>query len=610
MGLMLQATPTLDHSLPRRFGDFRTLDEALDYAAEGARGLNFYSARGELRAVLTYKDLRAQSINIARNLINRGVEPGARLALIAETTEDFVAVFMGCQYASVLPVPLPLPTSFGGREGYVSQLRQQMTSCGATMAIGPEPLMDLLRDATDGLNMKLVGLRSELDDPIDDDVALRRAQTEDLAYLQYSSGSTRFPHGVCVSHKSLLTNCRGQGLYGVQIQETDRAISWLPFYHDMGLVGMLLSSLCCQVSADFLSTEDFARRPIQWLNLISQNEGTTISYSPTFGYDICARRAGKSIVESLDLSRWRVAGNGGDMIRPDVMTAFVETFEPAGFRATSFVPSFGLAESTLAVSFMPLGRGIEVDHVDERYLSGELAAEPFEGVEVRRREDHYKNFGTPNSVVALNGKNGRAGPIKYRKVVNCGVPLPEYTVQVRNRDGIVVTDRMIGRVFIKGDSVMSRYFDDQDATRRVMGDDHFLDTGDMGYMSDGCLYIVGRAKDMIIINGRNLWPQDIEWAIEQLPGLRSGDIAAVSIHEPNGEESVTVLVQCRLRDLAEREAFRAEVKRKVKQVSGVVCRVELIPPRSLPRTSSGKLSRSKARDLFLSGGFEPLVAAG
>ncbi|GAB4137611.1 MAG: fatty acyl-AMP ligase [Sphingomonadales bacterium] len=587
---MITKTPTLDDSLPRRFADFDTLVDALDYAARGKRGLNFHSARGELEEAITYAALRERAMAVAKRLLGLKLRRGARVALIAETSANFVVNFLGCQYASVLPVPLPLPTSFGGRGGYTDQLRLQMKSCGASVAICPPGMTDLLQQATAGLEFKFVGSDADFYALPAADVGLRKPKGEELAYLQYSSGSTRFPHGIEVTHQALMNNCQGQGYHGVQLIETDRCVSWLPFYHDMGLVGMLLTALSCQVSCDFLSAENFARRPLLWPKMISANEGTTVTYSPTFGYDICARRANNGALEGLDLSRWRVAGNGGDMIRPDVMQFFVDTFAPAGFDATAFMPSYGLAECTLAVSFMPAGHGIVCDMVDEAVLAG----------------DTLSRVKAPP---ARSPINGHARPTHYRAVVNCGVPLPDYDIEIRDGDDRPMDERGIGRVYVRGPSVMSGYFRDESATCKVLSHDGWLDTGDMGYMLDGCLYIVGRAKDMIIINGRNYWPQDIEWAVEQLPGLRNGDIAVIATTDEHGIEGVTVLVQCRISDMTERAALVVAVKKQVKQVAGIPCRVELVPPRTLPRTSSGKLSRAKARDRYLSGGLVPFAVA-
>jgi fatty-acyl-CoA synthase len=588
---MVEPTPTHD-SLPRRFADFATLPDAVDYAAKGVRGLNFYSARGQLDAVLTYRELRERAIEFARRLMAMGLEREARVALIADTSPDFVVAFIGCQYASLLPVPLPLPTSFGGREGYCQQLNGQMRSCDANVAIAPAAMLDLLEEATAGLKLQFCGSHdtfNALPTTIGGEPApLRLPNPDDLAYLQYSSGSTRFPHGVAVTHKALMANTHGIGYDGVHSNDNDRCVSWLPFYHDMGLVGCLLATLTCQMSTDYLATEDFARRPLQWLNLMSRNRGT-ISYSPTFGYEICARRISKDVLANLDLSAWRVAGIGGDMIRPDVMDKFAAALAPAGFSEKAFVASYGLAECTLAVSFAKLDTGIEVDLVDERVLSGDMKP---------------KQNGKKHS---LNGVNGFLAAVSsndnvaYRAVVNCGTLIPGYELEIRDEYGNVLGDREIGRVFVRGPSVMREYYRDPEATAAALSPDGWLDTGDMGYVLKGSLYIVGRFKDMMIINGRNHWPQDIEWAVEQIPGVRTGDTAAISIPGSDAEEVPLVLVQCRLRDEEERLALRRQIKDTVQQFLGINCEVMLVSPRALPKTSSGKLSRSKARLDFLAG---------
>ncbi|API61221.1 acyl-CoA synthetase [Tardibacter chloracetimidivorans] len=571
----LAPTPTED-DLVRRFADFETLGEALDYAARGRRGLNFHDARGTLRRAYPFSELRADAIGMAHRLIAAGIRPGDRIALIAETCPEFAASFFGAIYAGAWPVPLPLPTSFGGREAYIDQIRVQLSSSDPTMVLSSEGLHAMVAEAAatgavEALDWAELAARDA------SEAALPKADPDATAYLQYSSGSTRFPHGVAVSHRGLLNNLAAHS-HGMQVIDTDRCISWLPWYHDMGLVGCFLSPIANQVSVDYLATEDFARRPLSWLDLISRNTGTSISYSPTFGYDICARRiGGQSDLSRFDLSRWRLAGNGADMIRPDVMQAFVDAFSAAGFKAGAFLPSYGLAEATLAVSIMPPGEGILTDLVEETLLSG-----------------------------APDAHGDR--PVRYRAIVNCGRPVRDMKVEIRDDDGAVLGDRQIGRIYCSGPSVMIGYFRDPEATEACLKDG-WLDTGDMGYMADGYIYIVGRAKDMIIVNGKNHWPQDIEWAIEQLPGFKAGDIAAFAITTPGGEEAPAVLVQCRTSDMAERARLRDAIRDKVRAITGMSCVVELVPPRTLPRTSSGKLSRSKARNLYLSGEIQPLDVA-
>jgi fatty-acyl-CoA synthase len=570
----LTPTPSSD-TLERRFSDFETLGDALDYAAQGQRGLNFHDMRGQLARSYPFSEMRKDALDAAYRLISHGVKKEDRIAVIAETGPEFAALFFGCVYAGAWPVPLPLPTSFGGKESYIDQIMVQLKSCDPSILFFPPELAEMAGEAAKRCNVEGIDW-AEFNDRIALKTDLPPAKTDEICYLQYSSGSTRFPHGVAVSHHALLNNLSAHS-HGMQLQAMDRCVSWLPWYHDMGLVGCFLSVVANQVSTDYMKTEDFARRPLAWLDMVSRADGTVISYSPTFGYDICARRISSQsqVSERFKLDHWRLAGNGADMIRPDVMQAFVDAFGDAGFKASSFLPSYGLAEATLAVSIMPPGEGIQVELVEESELTG------------------------------VPGSNDR--PTRYRAIVNCGKAAKDMKIEVRDADSNILPDRVIGKVWCTGPSLMVGYFRDPESTEACM-QDGWLDTGDMGYLSNGYIYIVGRAKDMIIINGKNYWPQDIEWAVEQLPGFKAGDIAAFAVTN-GGEETPAVLVQCRTSDEGERAKLREQIKDKVRSVTGMNCLVELVPPRTLPRTSSGKLSRAKARNLYLSGEIQPYAIA-
>ena len=305
-------------------------------------------------------------------------------------------------------MPLPLPTSFGGKETYIDQLGVQLESADPKLLLYPAELADGRRPPprqrasrrSDWAELRRrAGARG---------ARCPRPTADDIAYLQYSSGSTRFPHGVAITHRALMATSPPTPIR-MHIGQGDRGVSWLPFYHDMGLVGCMLSMIANQISVDYLKTEDFARRPLAWLDLITRNDGNSISYSPTFGYDICARRISSqtNVAERFDLSRWRVAGNGADMIRPDVMQIFVDTFAEAGFKAGAFLPSYGLAEATLAVTVMPPGEGIVVELVEETLLAGGDAGE-------------------------------RDRPQRYRAIVNCGKPVRDMEVEIRGDDGALL----------------------------------------------------------------------------------------------------------------------------------------------------------------------------
>lgn len=577
---VLTPTPN-DCDLPRIRAQFATFNDAIDYAAQSRKGLNFHDMRGELARVYPYSEMREDALVMARRLIAAGIGREDRVALIAETGPDFAALFCACVYVGAWPVPLPLPTSFGGKESFIDQLAVQLMSSDPKLLLYPEEIAEMASTAAARQGCEAQSWQDFEQRPAPE-CDLPAASPDDICYLQYSSGSTRFPTGVAVTHKALLHNLYGHSTT-MELGENDRCISWLPWYHDMGLVGCLLSLIANQVSGDYLKPDAFARRPLAWLDMISRNQGNSMSYSPTFGYDICARRISSqsNVAERFDLSRWRIAGNGADMIRPDVMQSFVNAFAPAGFKASSFTPSYGLAEAVLAVTVMPPGEGIRVELVEEERLSG-----------------------APRDL---------SRPARYRAIVNCGKPLPDMEVAIRGENGDTRADHQIGKVWCRGPSVMHSYFRNEEATHDCLVPDAdgaiWLDTGDMGYTAKGYLFIVGRAKDMIIINGKNHWPQDIEWAVEQLPGFNHGDIAAFSIETENGEEAPAVLVHCKVSDPEERVRLRDQIADKVRSVTGMSCIVELVPPRTLPRTSSGKLSRAKAKKLYLAGEIVPIDLA-
>ncbi len=569
-------TPT-SSGLSQRKGDFPTLADALDYAARGETGLNFFSVRGELTEALPYRALRADALELGRRLLGLGMRRGERVAIIAETDPNFVRMFCACQYAGLVPVPMPLPFAFGGRDAYVAHVRRLTETARATALFAPAALVGWLSGFAAELRLRVCGTVAELAAAPHADAALPAIGPDDTAYLQFSSGSTRFPIGVVVRQRALMANAGAILSHGLGIRPDDRAVSWLPFYHDMGLVGFLLSPLAGQVTVDLFATQDFARRPQLWLSLISARRGT-ISYSPSFGYDLCTRRERSISRAELDLSCWRIAGIGGDMIRPAVLSRFSSTFAACGFRAEACLPSYGMAEATLAISFAPLGRGIETDTIDLDRLEQDAVA-------VRPRGAHART----------------------RTVVLCGAPLPGHEIEIRDADGTVLADRRIGRIFARGASVMRGYDGRPDETDAILSSDGWLETGDLGYRLDGTLVVTGRAKDLIIINGRNIWPQDLEWSVERsIPEVRTGDVAAFSVEE-DGQEVLILAVEARgIADPAAGQRLAEEVGDTVRASHGLDGRVVLVAPGSLPYTSSGKLSRFVMRQRYLA---EALPAA-
>ena len=553
-----------------RLADFATLTEALDFAAGGETGVTLHSLRGEVAEALSYGRLRDEALVLAERLLAAGLAPGERVGLIAETDGAFVRAFFACQYAGLVPATLPLPAPLGGREAYVAQVARMLQSADAAALLGPATITAWMTEApAEGL--RFVGALDDL--PAAAGAALPTIGEDDPCYLQFSSGSTRFPTGVLVTHRALMANAQAIIRHGLQVKPADRAISWLPLFHDMGLVGFVLSPLCCQMTVDLLPTGAFVRRPLLWLDLIGRN-GVTISYSPTFGFELCARRAEAAGVEGLDLSGWRIAGLGGDMIRTGPLADFAQRFAPAGFSDKAYVASYGMAEATLALTMAPLGQGLCVENLDIGRLERENVAAP------------------------------AASAARARNFARCGPALPGHKLEIRGDDGQVMPERGVGRVFASGPSLMRGYFRQPEETARVLSADGWLDTGDIGFLDGGEIVLTGRSKDLMIVNGRNIWPQDLEWTCEaELAAVRSGDVAAFSV--PGAEdEQIVVLVQTRSSDPAAREALRSEVEAVLRQRHSVEALVRLVGAHALPQTSSGKLSRSKARASYLAGAYE------
>jgi fatty-acyl-CoA synthase len=567
----LNPTPT-ESKVPLRNADFSNLAEALDYAATGASGFNFYSGRGELRTVLTYTELQREARVLAKRLRGLHLDRGSRVAIVAETHPDFPRFFFACQYAGYVPVPLPASIHLGGHKAYVEQLHGLLEKSQSSIAMAPPEFLPFLLEAAQGLELTLVGGPETFDKLPKLDSELLPLQSGETAYLQYTSGSTRFPRGVMVSEAAVMHNLAGILKDGLKVRSGDRCVSWLPYYHDMGLIGFVLAPLASQLSVDFLSTRDFAMRPRLWLSMMTRNRGT-ISFAPPFGYELCSRRLRHDDKVAYDLSAWRIAGVGAETIRAEVLENFVEKMVPFGFDGKSFVASYGMAECSLAVSFARIDLGIIVDEVDAEQLSEQQLAIP----------------------IADIPETGR----RAKKLVNCGPPLPGHEIQIRNEYGDVLPDRQCGTIHVRGPSVMTGYLGDPAATAEVLSEDGWLNTGDIGYLVEGTLVITGREKDMIIINGRNIWPQDLEFLAEQHPEVRPGDASAISIPAEDGSETAVMVVQYRETDTDKRRELSARVASVVRQELGIDCTIELVSAHTLPRTSSGKLSRAGTRRDYL-----------
>ncbi|WP_428407202.1 fatty acyl-AMP ligase [Hyphococcus sp.] len=566
------ALPSSNASLPHQLSGFATICDALDYAAQGETGFTFFNLRGEVAATLSYSELRKRALALAAKLAGT-FERGDRLAVIAETSPDFIVTFYACQYAGLVPAPMPMPVNLGGKDGYINQIRQMIAGAKAAAAIGPETLREFLDEAAATAGGADIYSYDELNALEDKGATPQRFSADEYCYIQYSSGSTSAPKGVIGLQRSVCANLTAIARDGMGLKSGDRATSWLPLYHDMGLIGFVLTPMTAQVSVDFLATSDFVRRPLLWLRIMTEQK-TTITYSPSFGYDLAAKRSARAEPGAIDLSAIRVAGIGGDMVRPEALNAFADAFADVGFNRNAFTPSYGMAEATLAISFPELGSPIIVDEVDMR---------------------HYTRSGVAQPASTLTSPENRRG------FVLCGRALPGHEIQVRDENSAPCAERHVGRIYIKGPSLTPGYFSDADATS-AMYDGEWLDTGDMGYFLNGQIVITGRAKDLIIINGRNIWPQDIEWAVEKVDGVRGGGVAAFSVDDGHGER-IVVVAERRGMDADALAALKREIAGVVQNAVGAPAEIVLARPHSMVMTSSGKLSRAKVKQKYLDGAF-------
>lgn len=571
---MTEPTP-IARSIPLRHGDFATLSEALDYAATGDTGFNYFDGKGRLRTRLSYADLREQAIDVAKRLV--GFAPkNSRIGLAAVSTPEFAVLFCACQYAGLVPAPLPLPVTLGGRSSYERQL-ERMADTGDFFALfAPASMEPIMSSALNDTATPVFTFEAVRELP--QGKTLRPFGADDLCYIQYSSGSTSSPKGILGTQESVSANCHAIVKYGLQVNEQDRATSWLPLYHDMGLIGCMLAPLVSQMSVDFMDPTDFTRRPMTWLQLISDHKGT-LSYSPTFGYELCVRRWRED--RDLDLSSWRGAGIGGDMVRPEPLTEFAELFAPMGFKESAFTPSYGMAETTLAATFAPLGQGLLKHTIDMR---------------------QYETTSKAVTATDLTPKGDR------RTFVACGIKLPEHDVEVRDDNNDVLGEDHIGRICLKGPSLSPGYFRNSQATEAAFSRDGWLDTGDLGYWHDGQLIVTGRYKDLILYHGRNIWPQDIEWAAQAAAPHRCGRACAFSVGGAGDQKTIMLLLECRTRDPKLLVEIETAVSAAIRLEVGVPVQLMLVPKSTMVITSSGKLSRARVKQKYMDNGIIDLQA--
>ncbi len=527
-------------------------------------------AKDRVSCSLSYQELEEGASAWAAHLVACGVAPGDRVLMVLPTERVFYEAYWGILLAGAVPVPAYPPVRLSRMEDYLHSLVGLARNCGAGVLITNELVRPLIRPAEESPGLRL---RFVVPGELGTGAPPPRITVtgEDLGLLQYTSGSTGAQKGVMLSHANLLANLRAIGK-GVDLREGDVAVSWLPLYHDMGLIGLMLGSLYWGVPLVAISPVDFLRRPVRWVRLMSAHRAT-VSAGPNFAYSLVARKARPEDLKELDLSSWRVALCGAEPIHPSTIETFCRRFEPHGFRPEAFFPAYGLAENTLAVSFSDLGSLPHVERVDARLLEEEGRAVP-----VRASEE-------------------------ARAIVSVGRPLDTVEVAVLGETGESLPEGFRGEVVVRGPSVMAGYYGNDEATARAL-EGGWLRTGDLGFELDGRLYISGRKKDMVIKAGRNYFAEDLEAAAAAVPGVRPGGLCVFAVeNEARGTEEVVLVAE--VRDDAEGGKVAEALRTTVSEATG--CRpdrIVIVPPHTLSKTSSGKIQRFRARAWYLDGSLE------
>ncbi|WIG93280.1 fatty acyl-AMP ligase [Myxococcus sp. SDU36] len=540
-----------------------TVNAALaDTGRSSPLGLTFVDA-SEREVFMSWADVSRRAKRTAAGLARLGVREGDRVALLLPTSPAFMDAFFGTLLAGAVPVPLYPPVRLGRLEEYHRATSRMLQVTGSVMVLTDARVRLLLGPSVERARPRL-GCHTVDDVSRGDDALEAPVRPEALGLIQFSSGSTVDPKPVMLTHEALLAQVAalevamplGEGVPRV-------GVSWLPLYHDMGLIGCLLTALYYPGSLVLLPPEVFLARPALWLRALSRHRGY-ISPAPNFAYGLCLKRVKDAELEGVDLSSWRHALNGAEPVSMDTLRRFSERFERWGFSARALRPVYGLSEASLAVTFPPEGRGPRALGVD----AGLLARE------------------------------GRVTE-GSRALVSVGMPVAGFEVEVRGETGEVLAERCVGQVFARGPSLMAGYFADAQATDRTLTRDGWLDTGDLGFIAEGELFLTGRAKDVVIIRGANHAPQAFEEPLQNVAGVRMGCAVALGF-TPEGAEDEALLILAERAGQDADDVVEERIRAAVVETTGVRPHtVRLLVPGTLPRTSSGKLRRAEALRRYL-----------
>ncbi|HVH45515.1 MAG TPA: fatty acyl-AMP ligase [Labilithrix sp.] len=550
-----------------------TLSEALRQLSDRTeRGFVFVRPDGTER-FCSFREIGIEAERRAADLHARGLVKGDRLAIAVPDPDEFVLSFLGAVMGGIVPVPISPQLSFKNIESYHDTVAHIANASGASLLLTTATT----RQYVDPIVPRAPKLRGvvTVDElgKVDHGKLDVKIDPTDLAFLQFTSGSTSRPKGVMVSHRNLAWNSESFMIHGLAKDSSfDKGVTWLPLFHDMGLIGFVVGTIFTDIPVVFLPTASFVRNPRIWLDKIHQHRGT-ITYAPNFAYALVTKRLKEKDVAGLDLSCLHRAGCGAEPIQAKTLRDFATKLAPAKFDPKAFLPSYGMAEATLAITFVPRMTGVRSDVIEKKSLErGD--AKPASSIE----DDDSQ------------------------ELVNCGRPFPEHHVAVVDDAGNRLGDRQVGQIVTRGPSVSAGYYQEAELTAEAFkkGPDGetWLFTGDLGYMVDGEVFICGRLKDMIIVRGRNFYPNDLEWVVSELPSVRRGNVVAFGV-DVDGEEQLVVAAEAFQSDA---EALKQTIAQAIlANFSLATHDVVIVPQGTLPRTSSGKPQRRKTRQLYLDG---------
>jgi fatty-acyl-CoA synthase len=562
----------------------RTLPEALLEASQSGEGYTFGGQQTESRR--SYAQMLNSARRVAGALRSKGLQPGDLVALVIGDSEQFLSALFGSSLAGLIPASLYPPAIVSDLRSYLEATSRVACAAGARAVVTTSKLAPALEGLRGTNGSLLVISYADLDSPTSSDgdgtggeFDRPLVSIDDTAFVQFTSGSTSAPKGVAITHRNLSANIDAiNGPAGLGVSASDVGVSWLPLYHDMGLVGMALGAMYFRRPMVLLTPESFVKRPGTWLRAISQHHAS-VSFAPNFAYDLCVRRVTDRDLEGMDLSSWRVAGCGGEPIHASTLAAFAARLRGTGFRETSFVPSYGLAEHVLAATLAPSNRIMRLEHLRADDIAERAVATLAEGTEAERVT-----------------------------VVSCGGPLPGHDIRIVDEHGRAVKERAIGEITLAGPSLMLGYFNDEALTAETIRDG-WLHTGDLGYLSDGELFVCGRIKDVVVIHGRKYHPQDLEWAIDDLPGIRRGRVVAFGTSRPGASDRVVIVAE----PISSKstDGLVSAIRQRIVDACGLpVDEVLLVEKGTVTRTTSGKVQRAAIKARFESGALLSCEGAG